>query len=230
MKTENRPYVVLNIAVSADGKTDTAERRGASISSPRDRERVDRLRAESDAIMVGGRTLTGDDPRLTVKSPALRTERLAQGLSENPLKVGVISVANMRADSRFLTTGPSRAVLFTTQQTRPEQIENLRQLGAEVIVNGEKLVDLPAAMLCLKNMGVRRLLVEGGGTLNMELLKQKLVDEIYVYIGPLIFGGGNAPTFADGAGLNREQAIQLCLVDVTRHEDGAVLLHYLTNF
>ncbi|HET9588678.1 MAG TPA: dihydrofolate reductase family protein, partial [Anaerolineales bacterium] len=71
----DRPFVFINVAMTADGKIDTFERQGAAISSQRDRERVDRLRAESDAVMVGGRTLLGEDPKLTVKSEALRAER-----------------------------------------------------------------------------------------------------------------------------------------------------------
>jgi 2,5-diamino-6-(ribosylamino)-4(3H)-pyrimidinone 5'-phosphate reductase len=230
MMPENRPYVVLNIAVSVDGKTDTVARQGAAISSPHDRQRVDRLRAESDAVMVGGRTLLGDDPRLTVKSGALRAERQSRGLSENPIKVGVVSIATLRSGSRFLTAGPARIVLFTTQQTDPQQVEQLRQHGAEVVVIGEKQVNLPAALLHLKNVGVERLLVEGGGTLNMELMKLKLIDEIYLYIAPLIFGGEAAPTFVDGTGLERDEAVHLKLIEVVHHEDGDVLLHYQTLF
>jgi 2,5-diamino-6-(ribosylamino)-4(3H)-pyrimidinone 5'-phosphate reductase len=230
MMPDNRPYVVLNIAVSVDGKTDTVARGGAAISSAQDRERVDRLRAESDAVMVGGRTLLGDDPRLTVKSAALRAERQLRGLSENPIKVGVVSNATLRSDSRFLTAGPARVVLFTTQQTNPHQVEQLRQAGAEVVVIGEKQVNLPAALLYLKNLGIERLLVEGGGTLNMELIKLKLIDEIYLYIAPLIFGGEAAPTFVDGTGLEREDAVHLRLIEVNHHENGDVLLHYQTLF
>ncbi len=64
----NRPFVFINVAMTADGKIDTFRRTGAAISSARDKERVDRLRAEADAIMVGGRTLLDEDPKLTVKS------------------------------------------------------------------------------------------------------------------------------------------------------------------
>ena len=139
--TLERPFVILNVAVTADGKTDTVARRGAKISSPQDLARVDRLRAESDAIMVGGRTLLGDDPRLTVKSAELRAARRARGLTENPLKVGVVSKATLRLDSRFLTVGPASVLLFTTQQTDPAQIARLRQAGADVHVLGETRVD-----------------------------------------------------------------------------------------
>ena len=87
----DRPYVFINVAMTADGRIDTFARKGAAISSQRDRERVDHLRAESDAIMVGGRTLLDEDPKLTVKSETLRAARVARGLSPNPVKVCVVS-------------------------------------------------------------------------------------------------------------------------------------------
>ncbi|MEN8098487.1 MAG: dihydrofolate reductase family protein, partial [Chloroflexota bacterium] len=81
---DSRPYITINVAMTADGKIDTTERRGAQISSSDDWERVDRLRADHDAVMVGGQTMLEEDPRLTVKSSKLRAERIARGLDENP--------------------------------------------------------------------------------------------------------------------------------------------------
>ena len=75
----NRPYVFINVAMTADGKIDTFQRKGSAISSKRDKERVDKLRAEADAVMVGGRTLLDEDPKLTVKAEALREERVKRG-------------------------------------------------------------------------------------------------------------------------------------------------------
>lgn len=75
----SRPYVTLNVAMTADGKTDTIDRTGTTISSADDLLRADQLRAQNDAVMVEGHTLLGDDPRLTVKSDFLRVERLSQG-------------------------------------------------------------------------------------------------------------------------------------------------------
>src|SRR5437763_15069519 len=88
----SRPYVVINVAASLDGKIDTVERRGAAISSERNRPRFDALRASVDAVMVGGRTLVDEAPRLTVKSAALRAERRARGVPDNPAKVAWASV------------------------------------------------------------------------------------------------------------------------------------------
>jgi 2,5-diamino-6-(ribosylamino)-4(3H)-pyrimidinone 5'-phosphate reductase len=225
--TNDRPFVTLNVAMTADGKTDTVARRGATISSPHDLARVDRLRAESDAVLVGGRTLLGDDPRLTVKSADLRAERRARGLEENPIKVGIVSNADLRDDSRFLTAGPAQVMLFTTQRTSPAQIIRLRERGAQVFVMGERRVDLVRAFHRLRGHGVKRLLVEGGGTLNAELLRLRLVDEVYLYIAPLIFGGADAPTLADGVGLQRKEAIHLQLSTAETLRDGGIVVHYV---
>jgi 2,5-diamino-6-(ribosylamino)-4(3H)-pyrimidinone 5'-phosphate reductase len=225
----NRPYVTLNVAITVDGKTDTIARQGAAISSAYDRERVDRLRAESDAVMVGGHTLLGDDPRLTVKSETLRADRLSRGLEENPIKVGVVTNAAIPMDSRFMTTGLARKIIFTTTQTETDQISRLRQHGAQVFITQGHRVDLEAALQELKQIGVERLLVEGGGTLNEALLKRNLVDDIIVYIAPLIFGGASAPTFVSGAGLERLNAILLQLTTVDTHKDGGILLRYIVG-
>jgi len=221
-----RPYVFLNVAMTADGKIDTFERRGASISSQRDKERVDRLRAEADAVMVGGRTLLDEDPKLTVKSADLRAAREANGLTGNPVKVGIVSVADLKPDSAFLTVGPARIVIFTTQGTSKKQLDFLRARGVELFVDEKQRVDLPKALHTLKGIGINRLMVEGGGTLNFELLRLGLVDELTAYVAPLVFGGESAPTLAAGLGLVRSAAISLKLVDTETWEDGGVLLKY----
>jgi 2,5-diamino-6-(ribosylamino)-4(3H)-pyrimidinone 5'-phosphate reductase len=222
-----RPFVSINVAVSADGKMDTYQRKGSSISSPEDKARVQHLRAETDAVMVGGHTLLDESPKLTVKSPELRTKRITRGLSENPMKVGVVSKAELRLDGDFMTVGPARKVIFTTSQTAPEQINLLCEHGAEIYVLGEKRVDLKRALETLYQLGVRRLMVEGGGTLNFELLHLGLVDELSVYIAPKIFGGGSAPTMADGDGLVESAAKTLKLVDVrVLDETGGVVIRY----
>jgi 2,5-diamino-6-(ribosylamino)-4(3H)-pyrimidinone 5'-phosphate reductase len=141
----NRPFVFINVAMTADGKIDTFERKGAAISSARDKERVDKLRAESDSILVGGRTLLDEDPKLIVKSESLRAERLAHGLSANPMKVGIVTKADIKSDSNFLHIGPARIVIFTTNQTSMEQMNLLRAHHTEVFVHETRRVDLPSA-------------------------------------------------------------------------------------
>lgn len=222
----NRPYTLINVAMTADGKIDTFERKGAAISSQRDKARVDELRAAADGILVGGRTLLDEAPKLTVKSEALREGRIKQGRSPNPIKVGVASAADIQKDSDFIKAGDARKVIFTTSQTSISQIENLRALGVEVFVDASPRVDLNKMMLTLKKIGVDHLMVEGGGTINFELMRLGLVDELMIYIAPMIFGGANAPTPADGLGVPRERALEMKLTGVEQWDDGGVLLKY----
>jgi 2,5-diamino-6-(ribosylamino)-4(3H)-pyrimidinone 5'-phosphate reductase len=225
----DRPFVRMNVAVTADGKIDTFERRGAAISSARDKERVDRLRADSDAVLIGGRTLHGEDPKLTIKSGMLRAEREALGLPSNPAKVGVASRLELKPDSSFLMAGPARIMLFTTSQTSESQLALVRSCGAEVFVLGGERVDLVRTLRILKDNSIKNLMVEGGATLNFELLNLGLVDELTIYVAPMIFGGETAPTLAAGFGLVRSAAIPLKLIKSEEWEDGGVLLHYLLS-
>lgn len=222
-----RPFVFINVAMTADGKIDTISRRGAAISSQRDKERVDRLRADSDAVMVGGQTLLNEDPKLTVKSESLHAERVARGLSPNPMKVCVITSANLPIHSKFLHEGSARVVIFTTNRTSKDKLEALRAGGAEVFVHSGYRVDLAQALGTLKELGVNRLMVEGGATLNFEMLRLGLVDEVQMYMAPMIFGGESAPTLAAGVGVERGEAIPLKLIDAEKWDDGGVLLKYL---
>ena len=229
----SRPFVFINTAITADGKIDTVERRGATISSQADKSRVDRLRAESDAVMVGGHTLIKEDPSLTVKSPELRDWRRQQGLPENPAKVGVVSkIEGLNEEpgipdgGKFLTAGSARVILFTSERTSPDQLEHIRNQGAEVFVIGQHRVDLVQALHRLWELGVRRLMVEGGGTLNAELIRLGVVDEIYLYIAPMIFGGASAPTLADGLGMIGREVVHLQLKDVQQTDEGGLIVSY----
>jgi len=222
----NRPFVFINVAMTADGKIDTFERKGSAISSQGDKERVDQMRAGADAIMVGGRTLLDEDPKLTVKSEVLRAERVASGLSPNPMKVGIVTKANIKAESNFLNAGPADVVIFTTHRTSKEDLARLKSQRVDVYMDATDQVDLQRALAVLREIGVERLMVEGGSTLNFELLRLGLVDEVTAYVAPMIFGGDSAPTLAAGSGLKRNEAIPLKLIKTETWEDGGVLLKY----
>ncbi len=223
----DRPFVFINVAMTADGKIDTFQRTGASISSKRDKERVDRLRAGADAVMVGGKTLLDENPKLTVKSEALRADRVRNGLTPNPIKVGIVSNAAFKPESEFLSAGPANIVIFTTRRTSKQHVSLLKSLGVNVYQDDSDRVNLPKALATLKQMGVERLMVEGGATLNFELLRLRLVDEVTAYVAPMIFGGATAPTMAAGPGLERSEAVPMKLVEAEAWDDGGVLLRYL---
>jgi 2,5-diamino-6-(ribosylamino)-4(3H)-pyrimidinone 5'-phosphate reductase len=222
-----RPHILINIAMTADGKIDSILRKGAAISSTADKNRVDQLRADSDAVLVGGRTLVNEDPRLTVKSARLRLERISRGLDENPVKVGIVSVADLELDGRFLNDGPARRFIYTTRRTPAEMITRLRQTGAEVFILGKQVVDLRRVMKSLYTHGLRTLMVEGGGTLIAALFRLELVDELTIYIAPRLLGGASAPTMVDGPGFRPSRAAGLQLVSVEKFDEGGgVLIHY----
>lgn len=212
--------------MTADGKIDTFERQGARISSESDWRRVDELRADNDAVLVGGKTLINEDPRLTVKSKRLHELRIGRGQNLNPAKVGVITEAKFSENSRFIHEGSTQVFVFTTNKTSHKQISYLEEIGVIVDVTEGKRVDLRYMMNNLKLNGINKLLVEGGGTINAAFLKEKLVDEVIIYIAPILFQGANSPTMADGFGLKIDQAIKLITLDTQIQGDGGIIIRY----
>lgn len=223
----SRPHILVNVAMSADGKIDSVARKGAVISSIADKARLDRLRAEVDAILVGGRTLIAEDPKLTVKSKQLRLMRKARNLEENPAKVGIVSVADLKPNGNFMTAGSARRLIFTTRRTPPKQVKQLEKAGAQVFILNNGVIDLRQVMKSLHEQGIRKLLIEGGGTLIAELFRLDVIDEVFIYIAARIFGGASAPTLADGPGFSPEQAPGLHLESMEKFDGvGGILVHY----
>ena len=220
-----RPHIVVNVAMSADGKISTRERRQVRISGTRDFIRVDRLKAGSDAVMVGIGTVLADDPSLTVKAEICREHRRKRGLEEHPVRVVIDSSARIPLTASILTKGDGKRVVAVSKRADPDKIAQLKKI-ATVIVAGADEVDLCTVMDELGTMGIKRLMVEGGGTLIAALVRAGLVDEIYSFIGNIIIGGKDAPTLADGNGFIEESEFtQLTLVEARKIEDG-ILLHW----
>jgi 2,5-diamino-6-(ribosylamino)-4(3H)-pyrimidinone 5'-phosphate reductase len=220
-----RPSVVVNVAMSADGKLSTRERRQVKISGAEDFARVDRLKAGCDAVMVGIGTVIADDPSLTVKNPDLKSQRQQEGKAEHPVRVVIDSRARISPDASVLNKGDGLRIVAISGRADPARVDVLRA-KATVIVAGDDEVDLARVLDELGAMGIRRLMVEGGGTLIAGLVRARLVDEIYTYIGSIVIGGKDAPTLADGPGWIKEaEFARLVLADVTRMDDG-ILLHW----
>jgi len=220
---KNRPFVFINLAMSADGKVSTVKRRQIRISGADDFDRVDALRAECDAIMVGIGTVLADDPSLTVKSAKMREIRRNAGKAENPLRVVVDSKARTPIDAEILNKGEGARVIAVSEQAI---VEDVGKLGAkaEIMVGGMDAVDLNKLLYLLWQRGVNRLMVEGGATLNWSLLSQELVDEVYIYVGNIIIGGEGAPTPVDGSGFLSEEAMtKLELLSTERIDEGVLL-------
>lgn len=213
-----RPFVFINSAMSADGKISSRDRRQIKISGKEDLNRVEELRASSDAIMVGVGTVLADDPGLRIKSRLLQEKRKDMGLAGEPLRI--VADSNARTPTNAKILGPG--CMIAVSNSAPE--ERLEGLGSdcEIIKCGSEMVDLSELMEELYNRGMRRLMVEGGARLNWSLIELGLVDEIYVFIGGMIIGGEKAPSLVDGSGFQNSFP-RLSLQSVQRLDEGILL-------
>ncbi len=218
-----RPFVHVNVAMSADGKLSTRERRQVRISGSSDFSRVDKIKAESDAVMVGIGTVLADDPSLTVKSAALVAERRAHGKEENPVRIVVDSRARIPLDAALLHKGGGERIIACSHRAERDTIEALSQY-ATVIIAGDHEVDLPLLLSRLYGRGIRTLMLEGGGTLIWGFFRKGLVDKLTCYIGNMVIGGMQSPTLADGDGYTSESEFpRLSLYGFERMDSGILL-------
>jgi 2,5-diamino-6-(ribosylamino)-4(3H)-pyrimidinone 5'-phosphate reductase len=217
-------HVLVNAATSVDGKLSTRRREQVAISGPDDFDRVDALRADADAVMVGVGTVLADDPHLTLDDPDRVAAREDRGEPPHPARVVVDTRARTPLDARILDDAATTYVL-TGAIARPARLTALEESGAEVVRAGAGEVALRAALSTLESRGIDRLMVEGGGELIFSLFELGLVDELSLYVGSLVIGGRDAPTLADGEGFLGEFAT-LELDSVERIDDG-VLLRYV---
>lgn len=188
-----RPYVLLKVATSIDGCIDDTSPDRLLLSNPADFDRVDQVRAESDAILIGASTIRADNPRLLVNSEQRRAERIARGLPEYPAKVTLTATGNLDADLKFWHHGGEKLV-YTTDQGREKLRDQLSGL-AEIISLGANIDDFGKILDDLGNRGIGRLLVEGGSHIHTAFLSQDLVDEIHLVVAPVVVGQAGAPRF-----------------------------------
>lgn len=221
--------VIVNAAMSVDGKLSTSCREQIRISGPEDFDRVDRLRAEVDAVMIGIGTVIADDPRLLIDSQKRRTERITAGKPANPTRIVVDSTARLAESARILA-GDAETILLVGSNAPPERMSRLEDRGARVIQTEGDRVNLRSGMDRLTEFGIDRVLVEGGGELLFSLFAAKLVDSMTVYIGSIIIGGRDAPTLIDGVGFTESIDFpNLDLVDINRLDAGVVLTYQINT-
>ncbi len=224
---KERPFVFINAAMSADGKIASTLRKQTRISGSLDFDRMDELRASSDAVMVGIGTVLSDNPSLTVKSKERREKRRRDGEDENPVRIVVDSTARTPSDADIFKKGEGKRIIAISENAPTEKVKLLAK-QAEIIVSGEKSVDLEKLLFELKARGINRLMVEGGATLNWGLISSGLVDEIYTFIGNIIIGGRTAPTLVDGEGFISDFC-KLSLISCERREDGVLIRWEVRN-
>jgi riboflavin-specific deaminase-like protein len=195
------PFVLVNMAMTADGKISTANRAGSSFSSDRDREHIFELRATADAVMSGARTVDSAPVTLGPGAARFRQLRLRRGLAEYNLRIIPSGSGTINPRARIFKRRFSPIIVLTTARASAAKLRGLRAVADEVKVIGKREINLPAALRWLRaKWNVKRLLCEGGGELNGALFRAGLVDELHLTICPKIFGGRRAPTIADGVG------------------------------
>lgn len=217
-----RPYVILNAAMTLDGKIAT-QTGSSNISGEKDLERVHEIRKECDAIMVGIGTVLADDPRLTVHKIDAKPE-------DNPIRVVVDSRGRTPIDAR-ITNSDAKTIIAIANEYKDDfkasdKYETFKKRGVKFFFSGEKRVDLKALMSYLHEEGIDKLMLEGGSTLNFSMIKSGLIDEISICVAPMIVGGANAKTFFDGEGFDlMDDAVRLELTD-SYTLDKDLILHY----
>ncbi|MBC7108316.1 MAG: 2,5-diamino-6-(ribosylamino)-4(3H)-pyrimidinone 5'-phosphate reductase [Methanomassiliicoccales archaeon] len=204
-----RPYVIVNCAMTPDGKIAGRERRQVRISSQEDLERVKKLRASCDAILVGIGTVLADDPHLTVKD--LPPEK-------NPLRVVLDS--NGRTPDHAKVLDRNAPTLIATSEECKKTWKNV-----EVVRFGKGRVDIEQLLSYLYSKGVRKLLVEGGGEVIWSFFNRGFIDRYCVYIGDFVLGGRDAPTPVEGDGFSDHLPFHLKLISVERLGGGVLLIY-----
>jgi riboflavin-specific deaminase-like protein len=214
------PVVLVNMAVTADGKIATANRVVHSFGSARDLQHLYELRATADAVMCGARTVEISQSILGTGGEKFRRRRLKNGLAEYNLRVIVSGSGSIDPNAEIFKKKFSPVIVLTTERAS-KNLAQLRKLVDSVKVCGKTEINFQAALRWLREKWqVKRLLCEGGGELNEALFRAGLVDEVHLTICPKIFGGQNAPTIADGRGfLSLTDAAQFNLQSVQRVRD-----------
>ncbi|WP_214467745.1 RibD family protein [Microbacterium flavescens] len=219
----NRPYVTLSCAMSIDGYLDSETPQRLAMSNAEDFDRVDELRAASDAIMVGASTVRRDDCRLLVRSEERQRERLAAGLTASPVKVTVTASGELSAESSFFAAGDVEKIVYCPR-AEGERITRTLGEAATVVVLGEE-VRMRDVTADLADRGIGRLMVEGGGRLHTQFLVEDVADELQLVIAPFFVGESLAPRFV-GAGEFPWTARRRARLVETRQIADVVLLRY----
>jgi len=213
---KSRPRVILSAAMTLDGKI--ASKKGDSkLSSKRDKVRVHKLRSKVDAILVGSNTVKRDNPTLTV--------RYVKG--KNPIRIILDSKGTISLNSKIVRTSKKiPTILAVSKNATKKNIIKLKKHSIEVIVTGENRVNIKNLLKKLSKKKIKTILVEGGGNVNWEFVKEGLVDEIIITVSPYLIGGINAISLVEGDGFSKiQQSLKLKLKKINRF-GNEVVLHY----
>jgi 2,5-diamino-6-(ribosylamino)-4(3H)-pyrimidinone 5'-phosphate reductase len=215
--------VILNVAMTVDGKIASVRRESFPLGSPEDRRRMDRLRAEADAVIVGSGTMRVDGYPLVVRDPLLAEARRRRG-RPHPVNVLMSRSLEVPLDRPFFHHPETERIVFTTADAPASRLRAMQPLAEVIRLPGPDLH--PEEVLrALEERGIERVLLEGGGRLNAAFFAAGLVDEVYLTLTPWILGGRDAPTPVDGTGFLFQDRVALELLSC-EPVDSEIFLHY----
>ena len=211
-------YVILNAAMSIDGKIST-RRNDSSFSSRKDWIRVHKLRSSVDGIVVGISTVLEDNPMLNVRY---------YSKGKDPVRIIIDSKARIPLNSRIIKSSKKiQTIVGTTRNAPIRKINALKKVGVQVLFSGKRKVNIKRLFQQLENLGLKRILVEGGGEINWSVLKIGLANELIVTISPVVVGGRNAKTLVEGEGIsNITNGIKLKLTRTLINNKNEIVLSY----
>ncbi|MEV6347908.1 dihydrofolate reductase family protein [Actinoplanes sp. NPDC051851] len=218
-----RPYILLSCGMSIDGYLDDTTGERLLLSNDADFDRVDEVRAGCDAILVGAATIRQDNPRLLVRSAERRAARVARGEAPDPVKVTITGRGGLDPAAAFFSTGASEKLVYCAGPALRETRDVLG--GAATVLDGGDPVDVRRVSADLGERGVRRLMVEGGGTMHTQFLTAGLADELQLVVAPLFVGDPAAPRFVHDGDFPVNRKNRAVLAEVRQIGD-VVLLRY----
>ena len=219
-----RPRCFLNFAMSLDGKIASFAREMPTFPSRADRRLMDEVRARADAVLIGAGTLRAADHPLRIRSATLRRNRRSAGRPEQPLNIVLSNSLRLPLSGRFFRADDVQRIVVTSRSAPSRKMREVAS-RARVIRLGERRVDPGRLMGRLVRLGIRSLLLEGGGETNFSFLDRGLVDEIYLTLCPVIVGGRASPTPVDGPGFLPARYPWFRL-DGVRRRGQELFLHY----
>jgi 5-amino-6-(5-phosphoribosylamino)uracil reductase len=219
-----RPYTILSCGMSLDGYIEDPDAHRLALSNALDFDRVDGVRAESDAILVGAATVRNDDPRLLVRSPLRRDERLARGRPPSPLKATVTARGDLDPAGAFFAVDGADKVVYCAASACDRLRRRLGDLATVVPFDGH-VASLSADLF---GRGVRRLLVEGGESMHTQFLAAGLADELHLVVAPVFVGSARARRFVGDGRFPWHPGRRAELAEVRQIGDVALLRYALS--
>lgn len=213
--------------MSIDGYLSGPTEERLLLSSPADFDRVDEVRAASDAILVGAMTVRRDNPRLLVRSAERRAARVACGRPPSPMKVTVTGGGQLDPSAAFFTAGDGEKLVYCASSVLDDTLARLSSVAT--VIDGGQPVDLERLAKDLHSRGVGQLMVEGGGLMHTQFLTAGLADELHLVVAPFFVGDSRARRFVSDGEFPWNPRRRAELVEVRQLGDVALLRYALTD-